>query len=54
MVTLLNIIKGADVQLLLQPEDLEHDDQSNLKLKLLIENLEEPTLFIHLKQIVIY
>jgi len=25
--------KGADVQLLLQPEDLEHDDQSNLKLE---------------------
>jgi iron(III) transport system ATP-binding protein len=25
--------KGSDVQLLLQPEDLEHDDQSNLKLE---------------------
>jgi len=25
--------KGADVQLLLQPEDLEHDDKSNLKLE---------------------
>jgi len=25
--------KGAEVQLLLQPEDLEHDDQSNLKLE---------------------
>ena len=25
--------KGADVQLLLQPEDLEHDDNSNLKLE---------------------
>ena len=25
--------KGANVQLLLQPEDLEHDDQSNLKLE---------------------
>ena len=25
--------KGADVQLLLQPEDLEHDDHSNLKLE---------------------
>ena len=24
---------GSDVQLLLQPEDLEHDDQSNLKLE---------------------
>ncbi len=26
-------IKGSDVQLLLQPEDLEHDDNSNLKLE---------------------
>ena len=25
--------KGSDVQLLLQPEDLEHDDKSNLKLE---------------------
>ncbi len=25
--------KGSEVQLLLQPEDLEHDDQSNLKLE---------------------
>ena len=25
--------KGSDVQLLLQPEDLEHDDNSNLKLE---------------------
>ena len=25
--------KGANVQLLLQPEDLEHDDKSNLKLE---------------------
>ena len=25
--------KGTDVKLLLQPEDLEHDDQSNLKLE---------------------
>ena len=28
-----NFPKGSDVQLLLQPEDLEHDDQSNLKLE---------------------
>ena len=27
------VTKGSDVQLLLQPEDLEHDDQSNLKLE---------------------
>ena len=25
--------KGSNVQLLLQPEDLEHDDKSNLKLE---------------------
>ena len=25
--------KGSDVKLLLQPEDLEHDDKSNLKLE---------------------
>ena len=25
--------KGSEVQLLLQPEDLEHDDKSNLKLE---------------------
>ena len=25
--------KGSDVQLLVQPEDLEHDDKSNLKLE---------------------
>ena len=28
-----NYPKGSDVQLLLQPEDLEHDDNSNLKLE---------------------
>jgi iron(III) transport system ATP-binding protein len=33
------------VQLLLQPEDLEHDDKSNLKLEVVDRKLEGQTLF---------
>ena len=37
--------KGSEVKLLLQPEDLEHDDKSNLKLEVVDRNLEVQTLF---------
>ena len=41
-----NFPSGSKVKLLLQPEDLIHDDQSKLKLKWLIENLEGQILYI--------
>ena len=51
--------KGSNVQLLLQPEDLEHDDKSNLKLEVVdrkfrgtnfIYTLKTPNLIFHIHQ----
>ncbi len=43
--------KGANVQLLLQPEDLEHDDKSNLKLEVVDRKFRGLTLFIPSKHL---
>ena len=41
--------KGSDVQLLLQPEDLEHDDKSNLKLEVIDRRFRGTNLIYTLK-----
>ena len=41
--------KGSDVQLLLQPEDLEHDDTSNLKLEVVDRKFRGPNFIYTLK-----
>ena len=54
MEILLNIIqKGSDVQLLLQPEDLEHDDQSNLKLEVVDRKFRGTNFYLYFKKQVV-
>ena len=42
-------LKGSDVQLLVQPEDLEHDDKSNLKLEVIDRRFRGTNLIYTLK-----